>query len=393
VKRVLLVHQHFRIPEEGGGVRSYYLAKKLAENGIRVKVLAGTSPSRRIEYAEGPNLLVKYLKVSYSQEFSFYKRIYSYLNFAFGSVAKRGKGIEKPDLAYVISTPLSVGLTAIVLKKVYNIPYVFEVGDLWPDVPIQMGILKNPVLIALARKLEKLSYKNAEMITALSQDIKENIQKIVSNNSIIVIPNFADLLFFRDSRYNLSPQEDAFHLGYFGAAGKANGIPFLVELVKRSKEINSPIQFHFMVQGSEAKYLTRELKDYLNTDFYDYGSKIKVKEFLKKIDAGIVSYSNFPILGTGSPNKLFDLMAAGKIIICVVRGWFQEKIENANAGFYFSRGNPEDLFNNVSMLLKNRGKLVEMQKNSEQLGETEFAQEKLLQEWFQKLINLPILKG
>ncbi|MFV2035408.1 MAG: hypothetical protein ACC631_09935, partial [Halocynthiibacter sp.] len=110
-------------------------------------------------------------------------------------------------------------------------------------------------------------------------------------------------------------------MGYFGAAGKANGIPFLVEIVKRSKETNSPIQFHFMVQGSEAKYLNRELKDYSNAQFYEYGPKIKVKGFLKNIDAGIVSFSNFPILGTGSPNKLFDLMAAGKIIICNVKGW------------------------------------------------------------------------
>ena len=98
---------------------------------------------------------VRWLPVEYTNKMSFSNRIKAFFKFAFES-ARKAAQIEC-DLVFATSAPLTIALPAVYASKKQNIPMVFEVRDLWPELPIAMGALKNPISRFLAHKLEKFA--------------------------------------------------------------------------------------------------------------------------------------------------------------------------------------------------------------------------------------------
>jgi hypothetical protein len=142
--KILYIHQYFRTPEEGGAIRSYYLAKGLVENGIDVELItAHNEPVAVTKIIEG--ITVHYLPVYYDNEQGFFKRAYAFFKFMH-QARKKARKIKGVDLIYATSTPLTIGLSALKIKQDQNIPYFFEVRDLWPEAPVQMGAIKNRLL-------------------------------------------------------------------------------------------------------------------------------------------------------------------------------------------------------------------------------------------------------
>lgn len=135
--KVLILHQHFNTPQEGGALRSYYLAKALVDHGIQpVVITARDEKHQKTVSLEG--IEIHYLPIAYDNRFGFWKRSSSFLRYAWGAVRLAGK-LPGVKICYAISVPLTVGLAARMIKLYYKIPYIFEVGDLWPDAPIQIG--------------------------------------------------------------------------------------------------------------------------------------------------------------------------------------------------------------------------------------------------------------
>jgi hypothetical protein len=139
--KVLILHQHFNTPQEGGALRSYFLAKALADRGMQPVVITSRG-ERQHRYYMQEGIEIHYLPVAYNNRFGFWKRSVSFLLYAKRAIrlARKFKNVK---VCYAISVPLTVGLAAKRIKSLYNIPYIFEVGDLWPDAPIQMGFVRN----------------------------------------------------------------------------------------------------------------------------------------------------------------------------------------------------------------------------------------------------------
>jgi hypothetical protein len=135
-----MLHQHFKTPESGGAIRSYYLAKALVEKGHRVVVITAHNGEAKKENQEG--IEVCYLSIPYDNRFGFYARGRSFINYISQSV-RAAKNFKDFDYCYAISAPLTIGIAAMRIKSRYNIPFIFEVGDLWPDAPIQMGFVNS----------------------------------------------------------------------------------------------------------------------------------------------------------------------------------------------------------------------------------------------------------
>src|SRR5690606_20300129 len=173
--KVLLIHQFYNTPASGGAVRSYYLAKALVEKGIEVVVIT-THNQPSIEKRIDEVIAIHYMPVDYNNRFGFFKLIYSFWLFIWHIVKYAGQ-FRDADVVYAISTPLITGLAAMWIKLRYKVPYYFEVGDLWPEAPVQMGFIKNPVLKSILYRLEKLIYKKSIAVIALSQPIQEAIEK------------------------------------------------------------------------------------------------------------------------------------------------------------------------------------------------------------------------
>ncbi len=151
--KILYIHQYFRTPEEGGAIRSYYLAKGMVDNGIEVEMI--TSHNKRYEEVKNiEGIKVHYLPVFYQNELGFGKRIIAFYRFM-KLVRRKARAIKNVDLCYATSTPLTIGLSALKIKKELGIPYYFEVRDLWPEAPVQLGIIKNRFIKLYLERLEK----------------------------------------------------------------------------------------------------------------------------------------------------------------------------------------------------------------------------------------------
>lgn len=349
---------HFKSPESGGAVRSYLLAKGLTMRGFDIEVIAAhNNPSKTI-HIDG--FTVHFLRIVYANHFGFIKRVYAFLKFHLKSLKKFGS-LQKPDLVYAITTPLSTGLTAKNIKKKYGINYVFEVGDLWPEAPVQMGVISSNFLKKKLFELETEFYRNASLIVSLSPAITDYIKE-KSDTSIITAPNFSDMEYFEPVR-PASPSP--FIISYTGAIGKANHIDYIIDAAKELQD--APIIFKIMGEGSELNRLKTLAKGLGNVEFYPFGNRKKVKELLNSSHAIYISYYTIPVLETGSPNKLFDGLAAGKLIITNFGGWIEKLITENYCGFKTNPRNPKSLLEQLEPYFNN-SVLDEVSENSRELS-------------------------
>lgn len=376
--KVLVLHQHFKDPYKGGAIRSYYLAKALVDRNITVTVISiHSSPEFKTENLEG--IEVHYLPVSYDNRFKFAQRSRSFLKYVLG-VVKRPELFKGVDVCYAISTPLTIGLAALWIKKRYGIPFLFEVGDLWPDAPVEMGFVKNPLLKWSLFTLEKILYREAIAIVALSVSIQKAISRKAPDKTIYLIPNMADTQFYRPEPKlpELEQKFDVrgkFVVSYIGAVGFANGLDYFVECARASQRASLPI--HFLLCGDGAildnlKHFVKQL-GLQNFSFIPFQNREGVKEVMNVTDACFICYRPFRILETGSPNKYFDALAAGKLVIINFGGWIKDEIEKNKCGVYVDSRHPTDFIKKVTPFMEDTVELKAYQTAGRTLAEKNYS--------------------
>lgn len=383
--KVLILHQHFNTPAKGGALRSYYLATALTANGFQVTVItAHNQQEYQQENIEGID--VHYLPIAYDNRFGFFARSWSFLKYVRESVnlAQRFRDV---DYCYAISVPLTIGLAAMWIKMRYKIPYIFEVGDLWPEAPIQLGFINNFVFAQGLYALEKRIYKSAQAVVALSPSIKSAIEKKVPGKVVPLIPNMADCAFYKpekkdaalEVRYNV---QGKLVVSYIGAIGVANGLDSFLECVNASRKAQVPVHFFMCGDGAELERLKGHAQsmELTNLTFLDFRNRDGVKELLNITDATFISFKQVPVLETGSPNKLFDGLAAGKLIIINFGGWLKQEIESTQCGFYYNPQQPTEFVKKLSAYLYEGGLLERAQVASRKLGEEKYSRERLSKE-------------
>ena len=376
--KVLYIHQYFRTPEEGGAIRSYYLAKGLVEHGIEVELITAHNNSRSLtKNIDG--IIVHYLPVYYDNEQRFLQRIYAFFKFM-RMARKKAREIKDIDICYATSTPLTIGLSALKIKRDQNIPYFFEVRDLWPEAPFQMGVIKNKYLKKYLKNLENRVYRNASQIVALSPGIKEQIENEGSYKTVTVIPNMSDVDFF--IREEKSPEKETlfnvegkFVVSYLDTIGLANHLEYLLAVANESLKANLPIQFFIIGTGGQLtrlKYLVKHF-NLDNVQFLPFQNKFNLKRVLNITDAAYVSFARKPILETNSPNKFFDALASGKLIITNTKGWVKDIVENEQCGFYYDPDSPKDFVSSIKPFIESSVNLSKSQQNARLVAETKFA--------------------
>lgn len=381
--KIIILHQHFRTPEEGGGIRSYYLAKALLSAGHAVEVVTAWN-GQQSKTVDVEGFVVHYLPVFYENKLGFYARAYSFLKFIFKAWL-RLEQLEKPDYLYAISTPLSTGVLATFLKWRREIPFIFEIGDLWPEVPVQMGVLKNSLLIRSIRKVEHAIYRTSRSVVAMSPPIYDYLKGLGYEKKTLLITNFSDLSLGRPDASGTAPylREKPFSVVYTGAIGKANHIRFLLDLAAEAlKRDVWNFRCSIMGDGAEKNQLmaTAQENELHNVQFYDHGSKEEAFRLLKTADMVYLSFDSYSMLWTGSPNKYFDALAAGKPILCNFGGWIAEEIESFSCGYRHDPHHPEAFFNSIWPQL-DANKLEAMGENSYRLATNKYSLEAQLSKW------------
>ncbi|RYJ02196.1 MAG: glycosyltransferase WbuB, partial [Actinomycetales bacterium] len=255
--RIAYLHQYFRTPDMSGGTRSYEMARRFVAAGHEVHMITtDESPSEERGWRqwEVEGITVHSLPVTYDNSMSFARRVRAFVHFAL--VAGRRAGSVRPDLVLATSTPLTIAVPAAVVKWRRRVPVVFEVRDLWPEMPIAVGALRNPVLRWLAVRLERFAYGISERVVALSPGMVAGVERAgVSSAEITLVPNSSDVDVFdvpesqgQSFRAELSWLGDAPLVVYCGTLGHVNSVEWLAELAARVRE-RSAVQFLVVGRG------------------------------------------------------------------------------------------------------------------------------------------------
>lgn len=356
--RILYIHQYFKTPYEPGATRTYWMSKALLEAGHEViMVTQNKKATQKIEHKIIDGIQLIYLKNWYANDMSIPARIKSYFSFMLKSSIQVLK-LKNIDLVISTSTPLSVGLPALLMKLFKGVPFIFEVRDLWPEVPIKMGAMKNPLTRRMAIFFERTIYKHALHIIALSPGMYDGIVKYVSANKVSMIPNMAKNEKFWPRVKNLlildqfGLKRDSFKIIHFGAMGIANGLLYIMEAANILKEQGNyeSIEFVFLGEGKVKKQCKEfaQKHNLNNVKFFDRVAMDMTSEIVNLCDCSVVPFLNLPILATNSPNKLFDSLSAAKPIIVNSNGWTRKIAEDYNCGAFVDPEKPEELAHLIS---------------------------------------------
>lgn len=394
---ILYIHQYFKSPNQPGGTRSYWFSKKLIERGHSVTMVSARElQNKLIENVIIEVINVIYIKNAYSNDMGVFRRFFSFVRFMILAtiVCLKQKNI---DLIYATSTPLTVGFPALICNIFKRIPYIFEVRDLWPEVPIQMGGLNNSILQGIAIGFEKLIYKRAKHIVALSPGMKEGvINRGTPEAKVSMIPNMSKIDKFWKREKNIEIAKrfnidlNKFNVIHFGTMGIANGLEYIIDAAEILKnERNQSINFILLGKGGvkpRLMELSQKLELY-NIQFIDAQPMDIVSEIVNLCDVSIVPFKNIPILQTNSPNKLFDSLSAGIPIIVNSAGWTKVLVEENKCGTYVNPEEPEELASILKNWNYSPDLIKQMGSSARTLAENEYDKSILVEQFITTIEN------
>ena len=396
MKSILYLHQYFVTPDEYGATRSYWFAKKLIENGYKVTVISLiSSTTKRLPGKYNiDGIDVIYLPTQYSNLQSNLFKIYNFIKFFILALHQSLK-LRDIDLVYATSTPITVGGISYIYNKITKVEYIFEVRDLWPDFPIQMGVIKNKFLIKILKKIETKIYENAVHIVALSPGMKNGVMSVgIPDKKVTVISNMSkpDIFYPRDANndvlteYNIDPKN--LNVIHFGSMGIANGLDYIIDaaILASNNRIDN-VQFYFAGYGTTENKLKLLVNLYklANVHFLGKFNTFKMSEIVNCMDVSVVCFKNHEVLKTNSPNKLFDSLSAGKLIIVNSAGWTKDLVEEYKCGYYVNPNDPGDLLSKLLNISENKIQLSMLSHNARKISIEVFDKE-LLSEEFKNLI-------
>jgi glycosyltransferase involved in cell wall biosynthesis len=347
--KVLYFHQHFTTPDGAGGTRSYEFARALIQRGHRVTMVCGRhdrsalalpwDAKERWFRGEIDGIDVIALPLNYSNSDGLLRRTQVFLRFAFLSIRIAFR--ERHDVLFATSTPLTAALPGIVLKLFRpRSRFVFEVRDLWPELPKALG-LRNPILLGGMSLLEWLAYWTADACIGLAPGIVEGIKRRGPRGlPVAMIPNGCDLDLFTPAKRaalnvpGVAPGD--FVAGFTGAHGVANGLDAVLdaaaELKRRGrKDIKLVLIGDGKCKPALVDRAQRESLD--NCVFLPLVRKTEIARVTTSFDCGLQILANVPAFYFGtSPNKFFDYLSSGVPVLVNYPGWMAELVRRHACG-------------------------------------------------------------
>lgn len=395
--KVLYFHQHFSTPKGAAGIRSYQMARRLIDQGHEVTMVCGsygggeTGLDMPFKYGRREGLVdgirVVEFDLTYSNTDGFVKRAWTFIKFALRSIGLVFS--EKYDVLFATTTPLTAGIPGIVARWLRGKPFVFEVRDLWPELPREMGVIKNPILLGLMSFLEWASYRSAHRCVGLSPGIVDGIVKRgVKRERITMVPNGCDLEIFADKSSSWRPDGVAANdlmAVFTGTHGVANGLDAALDAANELKQRNrSDIKLVLIGQGklksALQKRVVREKLD--NVIFHPPVDKAKLSGLLASADIGMQLLANVPAFYFGtSPNKFFDYIAAGLPVLNNYPGWLADIIQEHKCGFSVPPDDPAAFADVLEAAAGDHDTLLTMGGNARSLAEKEFSRTMLADRW------------
>jgi glycosyltransferase involved in cell wall biosynthesis len=391
--RVLYFHQYFSTRDGTTGTRSYEFARRLVQRGHQVTMVCGYlngangvfsgMDRSRVNRVSVDGIDVIELGVPYSNHLGLRARTKAFLRFALRSVRIALK--EDYDVLFATSTPLTVALPGIAMKLRFwkRRPFVFEVRDLWPELPRAMGGVPAPILWGMA-VLERAAYFFADGAVGLAPGIVDGIRKKArAQLPVELVPNACDVDVFRPGErvgLHLDGVEDGDCVALFtGTHGKANGLHSALDAAAVLKQRGrNDIKLVFVGDGMMKPSLVERarMEGLDNCLFLDTVPKTRLAVITGVADVGLMILENVPEFYRGtSPNKFFDYIAAGLPVLNNYPGWLAELIERSDCGIAVPPGDAEAFASALEALANSPQVRARMGANARKLAEDEFNRE------------------
>jgi len=380
--KILVFHQHFKTHRQAGSSRMRNLLSKFADDNKSSVVITGASCRDGLIGSECEYNFFSLIKVYkyqskhmivsiqdfYNQKKNVFGRVMSFLWFAIMSTLVGLRQAKNVAVVFASSTPLTIAIPAVIVKKVYSLRFVFEVRDLWPDGPIQMGYIRNVILKKLLIGLERWAYQNADEIIAHTKGVQLKISKR-TNTSVHQIPIGVDPEFFSTQQREYNADVPKLNVIYVGACGYNNAIEVFIDVARLIyQDAQNKDLFAFYLVG--AGPALDDLKDKIPPNVRVTGKlpKHEVRTLLQSSHIALfsqrkVEHGDFKKDVVG--NKYFDFIGAE---LPVVMGSVEngEMAMEAKASGFGVIVNPEDIMglkNSLLLLEKNRGSLLQMHRS------------------------------
>jgi glycosyltransferase involved in cell wall biosynthesis len=404
--KVLYFHQHFSTPKGSAGIRSYEMARRLVARGHQVTMVCGCysgggggltsefESGRRRGTVDGIDIIE--FDLAYSNSDGFLARTGLFLKYAIRSIGLAMT--ESYDVVFATTTPLTAGIPGIFARWLRRKPFVFEVRDLWPELPKAMGVIKNPIVLNAMSALEWVTYHSAHKLVGLSPGIVDGIaRRGIPHDRIAFIPNGCDLGIFSSGAQPWRPDEvsqDDLLAVFAGTHGIANGLDAAldaaVELKRRNRD---DIKLLLIGQGKLKPALQqRAHKEQLdNVIFNSPISKQHLAGLMAGTDVGMQLLANVPAFYYGtSPNKFFDYISAGLPVLNNYPGWLEGIIKENKCGFTVPPDDPSAFADALEQAASDKQALKAMGQRGRELASKEFNREQLSNkfvDWLESVLH------
>lgn len=393
--KILYFHQYFATPKGATGTRSYEMARRMVARGHEVTMVCGSvavgSTGLEGEFCKGrregnvDGIHVVEFDLPYGNRDRLLKRTLTFLRYVARSIGVTLFG--KYDLVFATSTPLTAAIPGIVARLVRRKIFVFEVRDLWPELPKAMGVIRNPLVLGLMSLLERLAYLHADGLVGLSPGISRGLARFGKPpGRICTVPNGCDLADFggRETGERWRPSgipRDRLLAVFSGAMGIANRVEAALDVAATLKARGrSDISILLIGDGRQrdsiAARVSREGLD--NVTVHPPVPKLRLQSLLRDCDVGLQMLANVPAFYYGtSPNKFFDYLASGLPIIVNYPGWLADLVTANGCGLAVPPEDPEAFADALVRLADDRMATRDMGRRARQLGERDFDRDRL----------------
>lgn len=276
------------------------------------------------------------------------------------STAMAAVGRTRPDAVLAMSPPLTLGLAGWLVAKARRAPFVFNIQDVFPDVAIEAGVLRGRRAIDAAYRLERLTYRRADAVTVLSDDLRDNVAaKLPADQAakVHVIPNFIDT-----GRIGPGDRENDYRrefgltgktvVMYAGNLGFSQPVELLLD-VAAAQQDDPSVVFVINGGGSAKAGLVERAKGLDNVRFVDLQPKERLAEVLAAADIHVVLLRS-GLAKSSVPSKLYSILAAARPLVASVDPGTEvaNTVADAGAGVSVPPGDAEALTKAIRRLLE-----------------------------------------
>lgn len=402
--RVLVVSQYFW-PEQ---FRVNDLAAELVARGHTVTILTGLPnyPEGRIfpdfranreKYADYQGADVVRVPLVQRGKSSI-GLILNYLSFAFvasvlGPWKLRGRAY---DAIFVFeSSPVTVGVPAIVLKHFKKAPIAFWVLDLWPETLEAIGVVRSKTILRMVGLFVSWIYRHCDLVLAQSQSFIAQIRKYSGSTPVAYFPSWAETLFNSEDATpapEVPVEGGRFNVMFAGNIGEAQDFPAILAAAEVLKTKAPAVRFLIVGDGRKAGWVAEEIEKRGLADFVRMLGKFPIERMpslYKHADALLVSLKNEPIFAMTIPGKLQSYLAAGVPVVAMLNGEGADVVVRSGAGLVCRAGDAEGLANILAaMAALPQEALTEMARNARDINSREFDRATLitrLERWLAEL--------